>query len=514
MRNYLLLVVLLFCSLFNFAQSGKTETIANDKFSKGNFEAALEDYLALLEKEPNSNKYLFRVGVCYLNANIDKTKAVSYFERIIQSGKVESPSTYYLLGRAYHFAGRYDDAIRMFNRFKEVDKFNASNVQDVDKQIEYCYNAKELVKYPLDVTFENLGATINSNYADYYPFVPEDETFLVFNSRRDEGSEVEEDGQYKSNIYMSKVKDGVFGPAKPVENINTKDRNQEVIGLSNNGDHMLLFIEDKDYNGKIYISEITKNGVKKPELLPAEINMKDEIAASITNDGDAIFFASNRPGGIGGVDIWVSRKLPNGKWGPAQNLGPNINTPFDEDFPNISSDGKTLYFSSKGHTSMGGYDIFKAEYDDASRSWGKVRNVGYPVNTAGDDMNLRMSETGRHGYMSSLRKGGKGDMDIYRVTFNQVEPKFMVIKGLIGSENPEIALKDISIQAQIPETGDVFGDYLPNPNTGRYIIILPPGTYELLFSADGHKPLLETVSVQDISNIESEIERNIKLKLK
>jgi tetratricopeptide (TPR) repeat protein len=514
MKNYILLFLFVLLSLLNFAQLGKTENIANQKFLNGNFEAALEDYLALLEKEPTNNKYLFRVGVCYLNSNIDKTKAVSYFERIIQSGKVENLSTYYLLGRAYHFAGRYDDAIRMFNRFKELDKYNASNVQDVDKQIEYCYNAKELVKYPLDVTFENLGNNINSKFADYYPFVPEDETFLVFNSRRDESSEVEEDGQYKSNIYISKVKDGVFGVAKPIESINTKDRNQEVIGLSNNGDHMLLFIEDKDYNGKIYISEISKNGIKQPELLPAEINMKDEIAASITNDGDAIFFASNRPGGIGGVDIWVSRKLPNGKWGPAQNLGPSINTPFDEDFPNISSDGKTLYFSSKGHTSMGGYDIFKAEYDEVNKTWGKVRNVGYPVNSAGDDMNLRMSETGRHGYMSSLRKGGKGDLDIYRVTFNQVEPKFMVIKGLITSENPELTLKDISIQAQIPETGDIFGDYLPNPNTGRYIIILPPGTYELLFSADGHKPLLETVSVQDISNIQSEIEKNITLKVK
>ncbi|HCQ28669.1 MAG TPA: hypothetical protein DIU39_00170, partial [Flavobacteriales bacterium] len=247
--------------------------------------------------------------------------------------------------------------------------------------------------------------------------------------------------------------------------------------------------------------------------LPKEINSKyTEIAAAISPDGNAIYFASHRPGGYGGVDIYVSRKLPNGKWAKAQNLGPTINTAFDEDFPNISPDGKTLYFSSKGHTSMGGYDIFKASWDPVKRIWVGVKNIGYPINTPEDNMNFRISENGRTGYISAVRADTKGDLDIYSVTFNEVEPKYTVLKGYIYATDSTQKITEVYISVVDNETGEVFGEYLPNPNTGRYVMILPPGNYNLLIEADGYSPIEEDFEVYGKSSFRTEINKNYYLK--
>ena len=269
----------------------------------------------------------------------------------------------------------------------------------------------------MNLTFENLGKNINTEFADYFGFVPSDESFIVFNSKRSEAKQRNPDGNYNSSIYISKVKDGVFQKAKPMAPpINTTSGDAEVIGLSANGDVMLIYYNDFNGSDDIYISLGDKNNnFKKPEPLPDNINSPKgtEIAASITADGGTIYFASYRSGGTGGTDIYVCKKLPTGVWGPAQNLGADINTNMNEDFPNISPDGKTLYFSSSGHTSMGGYDIFKAEWDEPSQKWVNVKNMGYPISSTDDDYNFRISKSGRFGYISSTRDKGFGDIDIY-----------------------------------------------------------------------------------------------------
>lgn len=479
---------------------------ANEKFTFGDYEGALEDYLILLKDNPDNSRYLFRTAVCYLNSNLDKTASIPYLEKLLEEQPVKDINTYYLLGRAYHFAHRFDDAIRMLNFYKDSEK-GLNPIPDFEKQIEYNYNAKELIKYPLDVTFENLGAEVNSPYPDYYPFVPQDEKFILYNSQRDDGSAERLDGKFTSNVYLSREKDGKFQPGDEIGSpVNSRNGDEEVVGLSHDGRLILYYFQNAVGEGDLYMGGWNdKGGFKKPESLPKVVNSKDvEIAASITVDGEAIYFASNRSGGYGGVDIYVSRKLPNGKWSPAQNLGPQINTEFDEDFPNISAEGNKLYFSSKGHTSMGGYDIFESVFNPETRKWGSVRNMGYPINSTMDDMNLRMSETGRHGYMSALRKGGIGDYDIYRVRFNRVEPKNIVLKGDVKSSDTTQVAENISISVFDNDTDEFFGEYLPNPNTGRYIIILPPGSFSISIESEGFEPVSRQVNVSDISTVEFE----------
>jgi len=450
------------------------------------------------------------IGVCYINSNIDKSAAVPYFEHAVKDPKVNENS-HYLLGRAFHFAYQFDDAIKSYRKFKETAKSNNPNLIDVDKQIEYCENAKELMKFPVNVSFENLGKHVNSAYSDYYPFIPSDESYLIFNSKRDEESDQLPSGEYLSNIYLSSVKEGDYSEAKLINfNINTKEENEEVVGLNAAGDKVIIYKENFQKGSALFESSISEQRVDVPSRFPKTINSKyTEIAASFSSTGSKIYFASDRPDGYGGIDIYMCQKLPNGKWSQAQNLGPTINTKFDEDFPNISPDGKVLYFSSRGHTSMGGYDIFKAEWNPLKRKFGAVRNIGYPINTPEDNMNFRVSKSGRFGYISALRKGGFGDLDIYRVTFREVEPEYTVITGKIVPKSGEPKFEDVLISVTDEETGDIYGDYIPNMDNMRYVMILPPGKYEVFVGCYGYEEIIENIEVLDKSSFQSHIEKDI-----
>lgn len=511
MRTLLLAVIVLF-GITTYAQDVNPK-VAAEHFNDGNFSEALVDYLDLLEVEPENIKYNYRAGVCYLNTNIDKAKAVPFLEKAIKDEE-PNPNAFYLLGRAYHFAYRFKEAIAQYEQFKSVHKGNDQNIADVEKQIEYCYNAIELMKFPLDISFENLGGVVNSKHKDYYPFVPKDERFIIYNSRRDDGSEKQLDGNYSSEIYISNVKNGQFSkPIKLDQNINTLDGNEEIVGMSADGKYLLMYFENAKYYGDLFIAEMFNGKVENLEKLPKVINSKDnEIAASISKNGDAIYFASDREGGYGGVDIYISRKLPNGEWGPAQNLGPSVNTPFDEDFPNITADGKTLYFSSKGHTSMGGYDIFRASWDAVKRKWSDVKNVGFPLNTPEDNTNYRESESGRTGYISALRGEGKGDFDLYSVTFNEVDPDYTVVKGHVSAGDSANVIKDVFITVFDLQTDELYGTYLTNPISGRYIIILPPGKYSLEIEVPGYDMYMEDVEILGKSDFRSVIKKDVNLK--
>ncbi|MDQ3048601.1 MAG: hypothetical protein M3R27_13715 [Bacteroidota bacterium] len=517
---FLSAVLLISSSLVVAQDDKKADPFKADKlFNSGNYEAALDEYLNLLDNDPKNDKYNYNIAVCYLNTNINKGKAVPYLEILTRKPKFD-PNSMYLLGRAYHYAFRFDEAIKAYNTFKQTGRGNAANLADVDRQIQFCINAKELMKFPIDVKFDNLGSNVNSPYADYYPFVPSDESFIIFNTRKPtDGAElVKEDGTHPSAIYISKVTEGAFVKAKNIgPPISKNDGEQEVIGLSGAGDIMLLYYTNLKGVGDIYITTTDKNKSFRPaEKIDENINSSkaEEIAACISNDGNLLYFASNRVGGMGGTDIYMSRKLPNGGWGPATNLGPEINTPFDEDFPNVSADNKVLYFSSNGHTTMGGYDIFKAEANAETKQFSNPKNLGYPINTPEDNYNFRVSSNGRFGYMAALRDGGLGDLDIYRVTFNEVEPQYSVVKGDIVSADStqRLNFSDVFISITDSKTQEIIGNYLPNQNTGRYVMVLAPGIYDISIEANGFQTMSDKINILDKSSYKFELTRDIKLK--
>lgn len=507
------LLIFLALSLAIYGQDKKDikalETSAETKLKAENYEEALDDYLQLLTIDSKSELYNYNAGVCYLNSNINKSKAVPYLQIVTRREKY-NPNADFLLGRAYQYANRYDEAIASFEKFKASAKGSEQNLAMVEQEIQHCINAKELIKYPVDVIFQPLGKSINSEYADYYPFVTENEAYMIFNSRRPVSTNTPrlDNGQYANSIFVSKIINGVYSEANVLgEPISKGNSGEEIIGMNAKGDLLLIYKTDYKGSGKIYLSKMDKSGdFSKPEALPAPINgVGDQISACISNDGKTIYFASDRPGGFGGTDIYTCQKQSDDKWSEPKNMGIGVNTPFDEDFPNLSPDGTMFYFSSKGHASMGGYDIFKSQLDPNTGKFINPRNMGYPVNTSYDDMNFRISKSGKYGYLASVRGGGMGDYDIYRISFNDDNYDYTVLIGQVGSrDNSEVPYRDVFITINDNVTNQLVGSYVPNPVNGRFIIMLPAGKYILNAEAPGFKSLSVPIEIRDKASYQSE----------
>jgi hypothetical protein len=506
MKNIISLICFIVITGFTIGQDKKAAKYYF--YDVQDFESAVDEYLELLKEDPHNTEYNYNIAISYLNSNIDKSLAIPYLEKLNKLEDLDMNVAYYL-GRAYALGYQFDKAIMAFDGFIELAKEGSSLRKNAERQIEYCQNAKELMKFPLKVKFENLGKAVNSNDDDYFPFIPSDESFIVFNSNRS----VDPTELAQSDILISYVKEGKYSKAKTLpESINTKTGREEIVGLNADGTEAILFFESFSNGGDLYECKIDGKTFGEPVKLDRNVNSKSiEIAACISSDNSRLYFASDRPGGYGGVDIYLCQRLPNGRWSEAQNLGPSVNTEYDEDFPNISSDGKVLYFSSKGHTSMGGYDIYKSKWDEFKKKFIGAKNLGFPINTPGDDMNFRVSENGKFGYLSALRKEGLGGLDIYRVTFQEVEPNYTALSGQIVAKDGKKKFNDLYIQIADAETGDVYGDYQPDDRTLRYVMILPPGEYIMYVEAEGYEMIEEEIQVFDKASFKNYLHNDIQL---
>ncbi|MFA4851446.1 MAG: tetratricopeptide repeat protein, partial [Bacteroidales bacterium] len=336
-------------------------TLAENYLIDANYQDALPIFLYLDTLTPGNPNISFYIGVCYINSMQDKSKAIPYLERAVENVSLDYVSipdnitapvfAFYYLGRAYTIANKIDSAITYFEKFQyyltENDK---DRIKDVNRQIEICYNAKKLMANPVNIKIENLGMSINSPYPDYSPVISMDESIIIFTSRRPGSScgKKDIDGKFFEDIYVANLgedkKNWGTNFRKIGANINTCGH-EASISLSYD-DKELFIYKDDNGDGNIYVSHFKNDEWSVSEKLPSEINSKAwETHASLSADGNTLFFTSNRKGGYGGRDIYMSEKLASGKWSKAVNLGPKINTEYDEDSPFILSDGVTFYFS-------------------------------------------------------------------------------------------------------------------------------------------------------------------------
>lgn len=492
------------------AWSQPDPSIANDFFKKTNYIYAIPEYKNLLKLERDNGDYNYKLGVCYIRTNIDKALAVTYLERALKAPK-HPTDTELQLGIAYTFIYEFDKAIEQFSNYRK--KATPKEQNEIDQFIENCQIAKQMMRNPIPIVFTNLGPAINTDAPDYYPFTTGDEKVIYYTTRRKDGksTKVEYDGYFASEIYTFSFNGESFSPGKNFVAINSTYDDQ-VVGLAADGEHFFLFSTGQEEKGALY-KVYKKGSVYKKEIFIEEVNQEKSIETSgfMSPDGTIIFFASNRSGGYGGYDIWMIRQLPNGKWGVPYNLGPEINTPKDEDFPSLSADGLTLYFSSNGHAGMGGYDLFQSTWDPESGIFTMPKNMGYPLNTPFDERTISYTADGKHAYISALRKDGLGDLDIYRVTFEDVEylqTLFQIVVPVPG--NSTQMLKDIVITIT-NEKGESIGDYRPNQQSGRFTIILGPGKYNLNIDAEGYKAYTEIIKVNEFTHRMGKIEKIINL---
>ncbi|HXB39439.1 MAG TPA: tetratricopeptide repeat protein [Bacteroidia bacterium] len=500
----IVLLAFLFAGISSFSQQikppkGKWEPEdAAEHFKQHNFIMALPMYKELVKREPNETDYQYKLALCYLQTYIDKTAAVPYLEKVVKDPKCK-PDSWYWLGKAYHLAGKYDEAIKAYSKYKELVAKDKLEADKADHLIEQVNNAKQLVKYPINITFTNAGPEVNSEFPDYYPWITQDEQTIFFTSRRkgSHTSTVESDGYYSSDCLYATVMDGKWAKAQNLGNAVNTNLDEQIVGIKRDGTELIIYIDHIDQLEDLYKTYKKNNNYVKIEKLSDNVNNEKEYSGSIfeTDDGPILYFVRRGKTSIGESDIYTARLLPTGQWGIAQNIGPNINTKYREDFPWLSTDGKTLYFSSEGHSSMGGFDLFKSIWDDDKMEWSKPINLGYPLNTADDERQISILPDNRAGYISALRPGGLGDLDIYRIKFEDNEQKYSVYRGkIIKSDSTVKGEIQANITAVNTKTNDEIA-FVSNKTTGRYIMALLPGIYKIKISCDGYADISETLVV-------------------
>ena len=478
------------------AQDPRTARLA---FDDGNYFKAIELYSKLLDREPNEMEYNLKMGLSYLRTQIDPKLALDFLLTAEKQAKFP-PEALLDIAEAFTFHLQYDMALTYLEKFEIEAKVNRKNRADFERRKANYEIAIELLKYPAEVSFRNLGPNVNSAYPDYHPFIDKDERTLIFTSRRKTrpGAQPEFDGYFPSNIYMSVRKNDEWSQAtKLSDRINTP-YDEQAVGITDSGDSLFFYIDHVNSFGNIYISTKKAGVYTDPKPLDYAVNTEYiESACSISRDGNTLIFSSDRPGGYGGLDIWMRRRLPNGEWGEPLNLGSEINTLFDEDFPTLSGDGKTLYFCSNGHPGMGKFDLFFSTWDALENTWSKPQNLGFPINTPSDEKSISYNEYGDRAYMTALRPDGLGDLDLYEVTYlslREAMPAVFLVSVPQLSEDGKLKNSRIFVKN---EAEDLVGEYAANNITGNFVLALYPGKYYMYLEADGYKPLREVFVVNN-----------------
>ncbi len=485
---------------------------------------AIEFYQKAYEFNPNNSHLSYKLGNCYLYS-IHKSWSLDFFEKAYSLNPNVARDIHKKMGRAQQLKYNFDEALKEYQLYRNV--LNNSTDQDeillVARFMEQCRTAKELMTHPERVWIDNLGKKINTKYPEYSPMINADESVLIFTTRRESGIGDEtdfEDMGYMEDIFTSyRDVNGEWVQSIGFdENINTKSHDA-TSGFSNDGLTIFIYYGYKGM-GDIYVSKKVDGVWTKAKSIGKKINGKNthETSACLSFDGKKLFFSSNREGGFGEHDIWVSNwNEDKMEWGEPSNLGGVINTKYDERGVFKHPDGKTMYFASDGHAGMGGYDIFYSVEND-NGTWGKPTNIGYPISTPDHDVHFVMSASGKHGYYSSFREDGEGEKDLYMITF--LGPKKMPL--LSGEDNllasvvapvkeeliqpkVEVKMKNLSIlkglvldadtkepvksQIELIDNGalSLVSEFNNDGETGKFIISLPAGkNYGIAVKADGY----------------------------
>ncbi|MES2837942.1 MAG: hypothetical protein V4667_10495 [Bacteroidota bacterium] len=511
----LLLFLFTFCFVLNgFSQKlddtdKETFMRAEYLFKVGKLALALPLYNQLVAKYPTEYDMKFKLGVCYNKKNDEHEKAIPLLEEVL-TNKPKTKDIDFELGRAYLYSYMFDKAEEAFKNHTLKNKLNPEQKKKAERYIYNCRNARELVANPIDVKIEPLIGDLNSEFSEYTPAVASDESQMVITYRGDRSTgglmndeyDPDPDGDYFEDVFISfKVGDQWQTPERIGTNINGFGYDAAV-SISPSGQKLFLYIAYPEDGGDLYVAYLDGDYWTAPERLLGDVNTKFwEGSCSISADEKTLFFASERPGGLGGKDIYKASLKPDGTWGNVVSLGPNVNTAEDDDAPFIHPDGQILHFSSKGHNAIGEYDIFRADMDSLGE-FGKAYNLGYPLNTPDDDVFYTLSADGRTGYFSSGRRGGQGQQDIYTVRPGLIGRKtqLALVKGLVLLNDTGFVQSQIEVYEK-GKDNEVFANYDSNKKTGKFLLNLPAGAeYKIIFKYQTLEPQIKTINLMTVDS--------------
>jgi len=499
---------------YNFPNNKDQLSTALDQIRRGDkhfdqgpgmYKLAIAEYLKANKFNPKNSLLNYKIGRCYLYQN-DKTEAIKYLEKAYEidqriSLSIEYNDVNWLMATAFQQDYQFDKAIVKYTDHRNIlnPEQLAADAVEIDKKIEECTNGKKFFANPTRVFVDNMGNIVNSAYPDYRPLVDPREDMIIFTSSRENttGGKRADDSFYYEDIYVTHFLEGQWSLPENKYDINSPIHDATA-GISSDG--TIMYVYKSGGGGMLYESHLIDNMYSYPKKLDSKINEGiKQTSASLTFDKTTLYFTSLREDGYGGLDIYMSRKDAKNRWQEAVNIGASVNTPYDEQGVFITPDGKTLYFSSKGHNTMGGYDIFKSEFDNGK--WSNPENLGYPINTPDDDVSFTMGASGLRAYYSSKKKDGYGDQDLYMITFlGASKPLAMYEQEVLYAYNSKSAVPSISpaieqntilegvildaesltpVQATIEITdnsrNELLASFESNGNSGAYLISLKPG---------------------------------------
>lgn len=524
-------------------------------FDLGDYREAVPHLLEAVQSDSEavSNKAIeanFFLGICYLKLG-EGDNALPYMKKVYEIDKEYYLEIEYMMGQCAESALKFKEAIKYYQNFLKVEgvKKDPLMMTEVSKRLEECKTASELMENPVKVKIENVGLVVNSSFPDYTPILTADESMMIFTSRRvgnvgkKTASYLDQEEEFPlEDVYMTLKRDGQWSEPVNLGSPINSDEHDAAIALSPDGSQM--FVYKGTGEGDIYLSR--KKGLTwtEPESVGDKINLpkSSELSCSITSDGKTLYFSSTRPGGYGGLDIWKSQ-LIKGVWSEPLNMGPKINTKEDEDAPFIHPDGITLYYSTKGKKTMGGYDIVYTVLE--KNGWTEPENMGYPINSVQDDIYYVVTAND-HGYYSSYKQGGTGKHDIFMVSraekedvgalasakaktklakedagnaeakpssvaLNTAKSRVTLLKGVVTDATTGQPM-EATVSVVNVKTGSKISDINSNSATGAYLVILPAGkNYAITVTAPGFLFHSENFDIPDTAEY-SEVVRPIALK--
>lgn len=511
-------------SYFNLRKCYPASFYDYQKVGYLNFRAALSPLTDANRFNPRNAQLNYMLGLIWFITDPISREALDYFEKSYRLNPRIEDDLNYWLAWCYHLNSRWDEAIRHYEEYhtflKARSKSNAAAIDDVKKKIQECENGKIFSAKPERVFVDNLGPAINTQYPEYGPSISTDEETIIFSARRPNstgGRRDPTDNGFYEDVYSSVKSNGKWQTSKQLsKHVNTDDHDAAA-GLSPDGNKLYVYRHIERDGGDLYESILFGLDWEEPVHMNKNINTKfHESSVSLSYDGKRLYFVSDKDGGFGDRDIYYSEMDVNGEWGVSKNIGPEINTRYAEEAVFVHPDGETMYFSSKGHNTMGGYDIFKSKL--VNGKWQKPENLGYPINGPDDDVFFVVSGSGNRAYFASAKAGGYGEKDIYRITFlgpekapilNTQDQLISVIANPVNNLKAEAfvtaksskltLLKGVVLDAlsgKPLESGidlinndknQVLATFKSNSSTGKYLVTLPSGfNYGIAVKKEGY----------------------------
>lgn len=501
----------------------------------GTFAVARDHYLFANQYNSNNAELNYKIGICYLYSD-DKQEAISYLQKAYELDPGISVEIFYLMGRAYHLNEEFDKAKEQYITYKTIIPPD-DDIQDltnkIDKLIIEAQYGKEMTQDPQRVIIQNLGENVNSKFDDYNPKFAYRDTALFFTSRRPVSKKTkrnELDNKFNEDIYASPMNNGEPGMSYPLGKPFNSKSNDALVGVSSDGASLFIYRGDVD-GGDIQVTYFRPEKMKwkKPKSLPGKAGSKsEETTATLSPDGRELYFISTNPEfTFGGKDIMLSKLNEKNKWSEPENASPLLNTKYDEEGVFLTPDGNTLFFGSKGHNTMGGFDIFKSVRTEDGR-WGVPQNLGYPINTPEDEIFYTTDISGVYGYYSTIREGGLGAKDIYKVITLGSEKEvltltrdrliagtdypdrssFLTLPGVlqvdttlvvVGQVRDTVGGADTAVLATLSFIDPMTGDIAANAMTGRdgfyRAQLTKPTMYGIEINAPGYLYFLDIVDM-------------------